>query len=154
MPGTSACVLRPAVAADAAQIAALYLQLTGNPAVKVLPERISALHARDDVVLWVAELAGEVCATALQVICADVMFGSQPFALIENFVVAESLRGQGIGRRLLAAIERDCAARQCSKIMLLSAQQRPAAHRFYERAGYAGDAKRGFVKYRRQFTAS
>jgi hypothetical protein len=35
----------------------------------------------------------------------------------------------------------------CSKIMLLSSIHRTQAHAFFERAGFKGDSKRGFVKY-------
>jgi hypothetical protein len=35
--------------------------------------------------------------------------------------------------------------------MLLSAAQRVAARRFFERAGFSGSAKRGFVKDRQSF---
>jgi len=38
--------------------------------------------------------------------------------------------------------------------MLLSAVERTDAHRFFEHAGYVGDRKRGFVKYRHAFEAS
>ncbi|HIV72719.1 MAG TPA: hypothetical protein H9903_17415, partial [Candidatus Aquabacterium excrementipullorum] len=45
-----------------------------------------------------------------------------------------------------------CGRAQCSKIMLLSSIERTEAHAFFERAGYTGSTKKGFVKYRRQFT--
>jgi hypothetical protein len=35
--------------------------------------------------------------------------------------------------------------------MLLSSQEREDAHRFFERSGFVGSAKHGFVKYRRNF---
>lgn len=36
-------------------------------------------------------------------------------------------------------------------MMLLSSATRVDAHRFFEQAGFLGDRKRGFVKYRSQF---
>ncbi|HYP30558.1 MAG TPA: hypothetical protein VES00_01715 [Burkholderiaceae bacterium] len=47
-----------------------------------------------------------------------------------------------------------CCPRDCSKSMLLSAAERLDAHRFFERRGYAGDRKRGFVKYRQAFAGA
>jgi hypothetical protein len=35
--------------------------------------------------------------------------------------------------------------------MFLSSAEREQAHRFFERMGFAGALKRGFVKYRRHF---
>lgn len=85
-------------------------------------------------------------------ICADVMFGQQPFAVVENVVVDAAWRGQDIGARLFSHLEDFCRARECSKIMLLSTAVREDAHRFFARIGYDGQAKLGFVKYRRHFS--
>jgi GNAT superfamily N-acetyltransferase len=79
------------------------------------------------------------------------MFKALPFAVVENVVVDESARGQGVGTALFQHIESFCIAAECSKIMLLSAVDREDAHRFFERMGFVGSSKRGFVKYRRNF---
>lgn len=144
-------VIRNARPDDAKCIAELYRQLVSNPAITVQPERILAVSGDPNTALFVCELSGEVQATALVSLCADVMFGSQPFAVIENVVVNEAVRGKGLGEALLRHIEAFCLAMDCSKIMLLSSIQREQAHRLFERAGFAGSSKRGFVKYRRQF---
>jgi N-acetylglutamate synthase-like GNAT family acetyltransferase len=146
-------IIRNARPDDAERIAELYKQLVSNPEVMVQPGRISAISGDPNTGLFVCELSGEVQGTALVSLCADVMFGSQPFAVIENVVVDEDVRGQGLGEALLRHIEAFCLASNCSKMMLLSSIQREDAHRFFERAGFAGSSKRGFVKYRRQFQA-
>ncbi|WP_374565193.1 GNAT family N-acetyltransferase [Ideonella sp.] len=146
-------VVRRAVAADAVAIEALYRQLVANPAVQVLPERVAELAAESATRLLVADHQGQVCGTLLLSLCADVMFGRQPFAVIENIVVDAAHRGSGIGSRLLRHAESLCVDAGCSKIMLTSAAGRAEAHRFFEQQGFDGAAKRGFVKYRRQFAA-
>ncbi|WP_198404959.1 GNAT family N-acetyltransferase [Chromobacterium violaceum] len=93
-----------------------------------------------------AELAG----TAWLGFCEDVMYGAQPFAVLENVVVDARWRGRGLGAALLREAERRSLARDCPKIMLLSSAGREDAHRFFLRVGFRGDAKRGFVKYRRR----
>jgi GNAT superfamily N-acetyltransferase len=143
--------VRPARPSDSHRIAELYTQLVENPAVKVLPERIAQISDEPNTALFVCERDGVVEGTALVSLCSDVMFGFQPFAVVENIVVNQALRGKGLGAALLQHIETFCLSRDCSKIMLLSAFQRTDAHRFFERAGYAGHAKRGFIKYRRRF---
>lgn len=80
------------------------------------------------------------------------MFNAQPFGLVENIVFAEDSRGKGIGSALLRRIEELAIARQCSKLMLLSASARESAHKFFADLGYNGSAKRGFVKYVRSFS--
>lgn len=143
--------IRPAKPSDSNRIAELYAQLVENPAIFVLPERIAKISEDPNTGLFVCEWDGVVEGTALVSLCSDVMFGFQPFAVVENIVVNQTLRGTGLGSVLLRHIEAFCLSRDCSKIMLLSASQRTDAHRFFERAGYAGHTKRGFIKYRRQF---
>jgi len=92
-----------------------------------------------------------VCGTAFLTLCLDAMFGNQPYGVLENVVVNEACRGQGIGKRLFEHTEEVCRKRDCSKIMLLSTAAREAAHRFFEQQGYSSANKRGFVKYRSQF---
>ncbi|WP_218567949.1 GNAT family N-acetyltransferase [Pseudomonas sp. LTJR-52] len=55
---------------------------------------------------------------------------------------------------MIRAIEQRCIKKDCSKIMLMSSIHRTQAHAFFKRAGFKGDSKRGFVKYRRDLLAS
>jgi GNAT superfamily N-acetyltransferase len=145
--------VRHALPIDTESIAVLYKQLASNPAVTVLPERIAEISNDANTVLFVCEQQNRVCGTALVALCADVMFKSQPFAVIENLIVDASIRRLGIGAALLRHIEVFCLAKDCSKIMLLSSSHREHAHRFFEHAGFVGSTKRGFVKYRSNFEA-
>lgn len=142
-------VIRPARSRDAPAIEHLYKQLVDSPLIHVSTERLEALHTDPSHQLLVAEVEGDVLGTALLCFCKDVMYGFQPFAVVENLVVDKYQRGGGIGSRLLQTIERLCLEKDCSKIMLLSSAHRTEAHRFFEREGFRGDNKRGFVKYRR-----
>ncbi|TDR80194.1 GNAT family N-acetyltransferase [Paludibacterium purpuratum] len=144
-------MIRRAVAADAAAIQALYRELVANPAVCVLPERIAEVAQSANAALFVAELDGAVAATAHVSLCLDVMFQNQPFAVVENIIVMPRCRGLGVGAALMREVEHYARSAQCSKIMLLSAAERSEAHRFFEKVGFLGSAKKGFVKYRSQF---
>jgi N-acetylglutamate synthase-like GNAT family acetyltransferase len=144
-------IVRRAAPTDAAAIAALYAQLVSNPSVSVMPDRIAQVAKDPNTALLICECGGHACGTALVSLCADVMFKAQPFAVVENVVIDESARGQGVGTVLFQHIESFCRAAECSKIMLLSAVDREDAHRFFERMGFVGSSKRGFVKYRRNF---
>ena len=143
--------IRKAEPADAPRLAELYAQLVENPAIRVLPERIEQIAEDPATALFVCERDGVVVGSALVSLCADAMFGFQPFAVVENVVVDEACRGQGAGRDLLRHVEAFCARRDCSKIMLLSSVQRESAHRFFEHLGFVGSSKLGFVKYRGRF---
>ncbi len=144
-------IVRRATINDVKDIAALYVQLVSDSAVSVLPEQIVEISNDKNTALFVCEHNDRVIGTALVSLCADVMYGFQPFAVVENVIVDSSDRNQGIGTILLRHIEAFCLASDCSKIMLLSSSQREQAHRFFERHGFVGYSKRGFVKYRRHF---
>ncbi len=144
-------VVRRATAADAPVIEWLYRELVADPSIHVLPDQVAAMHASSSTLLFVVEVGGEVAGTALLTICADVMYGTQPFGVVENVIVSAKLRGAGIGRLLMEHLEQEALARDCSKLMLLSSAARQEAHAFFRRQGFSSDTKLGFVKYRRQF---
>lgn len=143
--------VRLARPADVRRLGFLYSQLLGSSNHQVLPERILDLQGGANGALLVAEADGVVCGTVLVSLCADVMYGMQPFAVLENLVVDREFRQRGVGAALLKEAEAFCCQRQCSKIMILSSRERPGAHRFFESRGFDGLAKVGFVKYRRHF---
>lgn len=143
--------VRQARPEDAESVDSLYRQLLGSAHHRVLPERIQELQGNENALLLVAEVAGVVCGTLLVSLCADVMYSRQPFAVIENVVVDQGSRKCGIGAALLNQAESFCRQSQCSKMMLLSSNGRADAHRFFESQGFDSSAKRGFVKYRRDF---
>lgn|GEM_PF-463890 len=147
-------VVRTAKPADAAAIERLYQALAPNSAIRVLPERIELVCADPNTELLVAEYEGSVQATALLALCMDVMFREQPFAVVENVVVAPACRGQGVGSALFAHVEHIALQRNCSKVMLLSTASRTEAHAFFQSLGYNGSTKRGFIKYRREFRSA
>jgi N-acetylglutamate synthase-like GNAT family acetyltransferase len=143
--------IRRASAKDAISINSLYRQLVSNPAVSISSEHLQRLSESTNHFVLVAEQSSLVRGTALLSLCEDIMFGTQPFAVVENVIVDQSVRSQGIGAALLREVEAQCKRANCSKIMLLSSSQRAEAHKFFERLGFMGGTKLGFVKYRRSF---
>jgi len=68
------------------------------------------------------------------------------YAMIEWLWVAESIRGEGTGRRLVEAAEREALARNCAIIRVNTHTfQAPAFYRKlgYEQIGFAPDAPAG-----------
>jgi len=142
---------RKAKPQDAEAVVKLYKELDTFSAIQVLPERIAEVAADDNTYLIVCDDGEDLLATALISLCNDVMFNRQPFAIIENFVVARDYQREGIGKSMMDHIEEFCLARDCSKIMLLSGADNRGAHDFYAAMGFDPDAKLGFIKYRRYF---
>lgn len=147
-------IFREATPADASAVQGLYRELVSDPLIGVLPEQVATLAASPASYLLVAESDHVVCATVLVTLCPDAMYRTQPFGVLENFIVTEAMRGRGVGRLLMRRVEELAVIHHCSKLMLLSGSSRAGAHAFFQRSGFAGDTKLGFVKYRRHFAAS
>ncbi|MGA3247715.1 MAG: GNAT family N-acetyltransferase [Paraburkholderia sp.] len=143
--------VRVAQPADAAALHSLYRQLVDDENVHVAESQIQKVSEDVRTRLFVCEVDGHAKATVLVSLCTDVMYGDQPFAVVENLVVDKAYRGQGFGFVLLRTVEQFCLSQNCSKMMLLSSATRAEAHRFFERFGFRSDLKKGFLKYRRQF---
>ena len=59
---------------------------------------------------------------------------------VDELVVDENHRGQGIGKKLINRIEEIAMSKQCKQIELDSAFHRKEAHHFYESIGYKSRA--------------
>src|SRR6266404_1841811 len=63
-------------------------------------------------------------------------FAAKPLINIHDFVVLSALRGKGVGRRLLKAIERKARELGCCKLTLEVMDNNHRALRMYEAAGF------------------
>jgi GNAT superfamily N-acetyltransferase len=87
--------------------------------------------------LWVGERDGEVVAMLQLTLIPGLSRGGMRRALVEAVRVRSDLRSRGIGEALMAHAERRAKAAGCGLIQLTTDRKRLAAHRFYERIGYA-----------------
>ena len=87
--------------------------------------------------LWVGELGGEVVAMLQLTLIPGLSRGGMRRALVEAVRVRSDLRSRGIGEALMAHAEQRARAAGCGLIQLTTDRKRLAAHRFYERIGYA-----------------
>ena len=140
-------MIREATVADRSSVQRLYEILCPGEPISVRIDRIEQLRQDSNNYLFVADENGTVVGTAFLTLCLDPMFGSQPFGVVENVVVDETVRGRGIGRQLFEHLERVCKERNCSKIMLLSNAKRTRGHTFFRGLGYDDTVSRGFKKY-------
>lgn len=145
--------IREAVEADAQNLRDLYEELTGRPC-SVLESRISEIATDGRSFLFVAQSEHGVIGTVFLTFCLDPMYDDQPFAVVENVVVATARRSVGVGKALMSHVESLCVERRCSKVMLLSSVERVEAHRFFSNLGYEQNRKAAFVKYRSKLVAS
>ena len=143
-------MIREATAEDFDAVMRLYRQLhTDDPVVehsagrKVFDEILSSstLH------LMVLEHEGAVAATAYLNIIPNLTRSALPYAVIENVVVDESLRGTGLGKLLMAATLDVAWNAGCYKAMLMTGSKRPSTLGFYRTCGFSADEKTAFVAH-------
>ena len=65
-----------------------------------------------------------------------------PTARVMSIVVDESMRGHGIGRRLIEVAVEQARAWNCDRLELTSRLERAGAHTFYESVGFSHTSKR------------
>src|SRR5665647_895878 len=93
-----------------------------------------------------AKKEGRLVGSLVGIVCHDLIGKCIPFMVIENVIVTKTWRHQGVGRMLMAAVEKIAQARKCRYIMLVSAITRKQAPAFYQSLGYESAPYRGFKK--------
>jgi ribosomal protein S18 acetylase RimI-like enzyme len=86
--------------------------------------------------LLVVEHDGAVVGSASLVFVPNVGRNGTPYALIENVIVDETVRGQRHGEALLRYMIEAARTEGCYKVVLTSRKHRKDAHRFYARLGF------------------
>ena len=144
----SSIVARRAVAEDIEAVLMLYRELRPNDP-PVPADRIQSLWravAEDRrSMIFVAEVDGEVAATCMLALLANLASGGRPIGVIEHVVTAQRFRRRGLSRTVLEFALGEAWHADCCKVMLLSGAQRTEAHGVYEAVGFRGDVERGFV---------
>ena len=128
--------VRAATAADAAALEPLLAQLGYALEEAEIRRRIERIASAGGHYLVVAEDA-DGALTAMLHVYGRAALEKPPEAVVQALVVRDDLRGQGVGRAMMALAEnwaRDAGYRYIS---LSSQTSRDAAHAFYEGIGYA-----------------
>lgn len=145
---------RKAEIKDAAAIEALYREFMPYSKLSITPSQIAQITKEPHTHLIICEESNEILATALLNLCPDIMFGQQPFAVVDNLIVARHYQREGIGKSLIDHIEELCATANCSRILLNVAAERTQARDFLTAMGFDPDETLGFIKYRKYFTGT
>src|SRR5690625_2117327 len=87
--------------------------------------------------LCVARRGGEAVGTLQLSFIPGLSRGGTKRGQIEAVRVAGSLRGQGLGEKLINWALETCRQRGCSLVQLTTDRRRQDAHRFYERLGFS-----------------
>lgn len=96
----------------------------------------SQITADPNSLLLVAEISGELVATAQLNFIRQLSYFGGLIAQVESVRTVSHLRGQGIGKSLMDWVIDESRRRGCARVQLTSNAQRVDAHRFYERLGF------------------
>jgi GNAT superfamily N-acetyltransferase len=132
--------LREAAEVDLPAILSLYAQLGQDDGGTLDPHEAGHIFARlktyPDYQIYVALADSRVVGTFALLVMDNIAHRGARSAIIEDVVVAEDVRGQGIGKKMMAHAAHLCRDKKCYKVALSSNRRREAAHRFYESLGY------------------
>ena len=141
-------ITRRAFETDMDSVLALYRALRPNDP-PLDRDRVAQLwasvHNSPQSLIVVCEHEGQVGATCMLALIANLASGGRPIGLIEHVITAPSFRRQGLAEACLRFAVDEAWRLGCCKVVLLSGAQRPDAHRVYEKVGFDGDVERGFV---------
>lgn len=133
--GSMATIIR-ATEADAESLVPLAAQLGYPTDVDLLQARLEAILGDTTHVVLLAVAEGGGVVGFIHLSSTKTLLGPAR-ADVHALVVAEGVRGQGIGKLLMLAGEDWARTVGLSKVRLGSRLQRSDAHAFYERLGYS-----------------
>jgi len=134
-------MIRTAEPADAAVIAELLDQLGYPTTAAEVPERLRRIRSEGRGEVFVSVVAGEV-GGLISVQVGPGLTRSEDAAYVSTLVVAEEIRGKGVGRELLEVAEDYARKHGCPRIVVATANHRSGAHAFYERLGWEWTGRR------------
>ena len=134
-------MIRTAEPADAAVIAELLDQLGYPTTAAEVPERLRRIRGEGRGEVFVSVVAGEV-GGLISVQVGPGLTRSEDAAYVSTLVVAEEIRGKGVGRELLEVAEDYARKHGCPRIVVATANHRSGAHAFYERLGWEWTGRR------------
>ena len=133
-------ILREAQEADLPAILSLYGQLgQDDGTVLSLGEAtciFDKLRSYPNYRIHVALADSKIVGTFALLVMDNLAHRGARSAILEDVVVDEGLRGQGVGKKMMAYAGNLCREKQCYKMALNSNRHRVEAHRFYESLGY------------------
>jgi GNAT superfamily N-acetyltransferase len=145
-------VVRRASPADLDALLSLYEELTSSKLSAAPGDRASSEPVLAEILadprreLAVALVDGQIVGTADLVIVPNLTHRGEPWAILENVIVASGARRSGVGSALVGHLIDLARTAGCHKVQLISGKHRAEAHRFYRSMGLNAVAE-GFKIY-------
>lgn len=133
--------IRAAIPSDAEAIARLLEQL-GYPALAHdIPARLERIAAHGRAAVFLAEQDGKPVGLATSHIITPINHPND-VAWLTSLVIDESVRGTGVGRALVGAVEEFARAMGCKRLSVTTAEHRTGAQALYPRLGFEYTGRR------------
>jgi GNAT superfamily N-acetyltransferase len=150
--GMTSVVVRSATQSDLGALLSLYEELAGSKLTAAPSDRASSEPLLAEILadprreLAVALLGGRLVGTADLLLVPNLTHRGEPWAIVENVIVAGGARRTGVGRALMGHLIELARGAGCFKLQLVSGKQRAQAHAFYRSMGLDAVAE-GFKIY-------
>lgn len=140
-------IIRKAEPEDAVKLRDVMLVISDDMDIEIARPQIKKMADDPQKYLLVVydTQADLLCGSLLGVIFEDICGSGRPILLVENVAVLPSYQRSGIGRIMMEEIESWGRDNQCHYEMLVSANHREGAHKFYKKYGF--EEVKGFKKY-------
>jgi GNAT superfamily N-acetyltransferase len=136
----NAILIRTASEADLPEVLSLYSQLGMDDGTVLSLDTAKQIFARmktyPDYKLYVAVAGGKVVGAFALLVMDNIGHMGTPSGVVEDVIVHQQWRGNGIGRMMMEEAMALCAAKGCYKLALTSNKLRHNAHLFYETLGF------------------
>ena len=139
--------IRKAIESDAQAISQILQELgwfawlnstSPEDAIARIQQHIASCHANESHSIYVAENTESHVIGYVAVHWLPCPFLPKPQGYVSELFIQEAVRGQGIGKNLLATVISEAKIRDCSLLMLHNHKQRESYHReFYRKQGWS-----------------
>ena len=137
---------------DAGDMAELIRQLSPSEViltdemVNMIRAKISAMAQLEHMKVFGYEQDGRIVGTCTLGRVEGLSKGCRPFAVIENVVVLDSIRSQGMGKQLVSHAIAEAEKWGCYKVILETGSKDEWKLKFYEKCGLTRGGKTAFMK--------
>jgi len=139
--------IRDLKAKDLRALSRLYYQFWSEESdIQKMKDKFAKLQKNESYIFLCADENERLIGSVMGVVCEELYGDCKPFLVLENMVVDKNCRQKGVGRALLAELERRAKARDCTQIILVTEIDRKDACGFYESAGFHPTANKGYKK--------
>lgn len=133
---------------DLESLSELYVELINKETnLKKLVNVYLSIQNNENYVILGAFNEDQLVGSLMGIICFDLVGECRPFMVIENVIVSQRARRQGVGMKLMNEIERIARERNCYYSIFVSGGQRKEAHEFYESLGFKEENVEGYRKH-------